>query len=100
MTLRQIYNSLHAAGLVGSQRQFSREWLQRQPSYMSCCESRSTEPSLEVLLVLYNRLLRLVAASTGKSEAACQHREQLGQLATEIRTTIGRRLQSVGSDGC
>ena len=35
MSLHQIYNSLHAAGLVTSQRQFSREWLQRQPSYYS-----------------------------------------------------------------
>ena len=100
MTLRQIYNSLHAVGLVGSQRQFSREWLQRQPSYMSCCESRSREPSLEVLLILYNRIWRLASAPTGKSEAACQHREQLGQLAAEIRSTIGRRLQSVGSGDC
>jgi hypothetical protein len=100
MTLRQIYNSLHAAGLVTSQRQFSREWLQRQPSYFSSSEARSREPSLEVLLVLYNKLWRLASASTGKSGTACQHREQLGQLAAEIRTTIGRRLQSVGSGDC
>jgi hypothetical protein len=100
MTLRQIYNSLHAAGLVGSQRQFSREWLQKQPSYFSSSESRSREPSLEVLLVLYNRLRRLASVSTDKSGTACQHREQLGQLAAEIRNTIGRRLQSVESGGC
>ena len=100
MSLRQIYNSLHATGLVASQRQFSQGWLKKQPSYMSCCESRSREPSLEVLLVLYNKLWRLASASTGKSGTACQHREQLGQLAAEIRTTIGRRLQSVESGGC
>jgi hypothetical protein len=59
MSLRQIYNSLHAVGLVASQRQFSQEWLQKQPSYMSCCESRFKKPSLEVLLILYNRIWRL-----------------------------------------
>ena len=100
MSLRQIYNSLHAVGLVGSQRQFSREWLQRQPSYFSSSEARSREPSLEVLLILYNRIWRLASAPTGKSEAACQHREQLVQLATEIRIMIGRRLQSAGSGAC
>jgi hypothetical protein len=100
MSLRQIYNSLNDIGLVGSQRQFSRDWLQRQPSYFSSSEARSREPSLEVLLVLYNKLWRRASASTGKPGTACQHREQLGQLAAEIRTTIGRRLQSVGSGDC
>jgi hypothetical protein len=100
MTLRLIYNSLHAAGLVGSQRQFSREWLHRQPSYMSCCEARSREPSLEVLLLLHNRIRRLVPASPGNPDAASQYREQLAELVGEIRYAIGRRLQSVRSDGC
>jgi hypothetical protein len=99
MSLRQIYNSLHAAGLVGSQRQFSLEWLQRQPSYFSSSEARSREPSLEVLFVLYNRLWRLASATTGKFESAPQQRERLGELASEVRRTIGRRLQSVGSVG-
>jgi hypothetical protein len=100
MSLRRVYNSLHAAGLVTSQRQFSREWLHKQPSYMSCCESRSKEPSLEVLLVLHNRIRRLISASPDKAEAAGQYREQLAQLITEIRIIIGRRLQSAGSGGC
>ena len=100
MTLRLIYNFLHAAGLVSSQRQFSREWLHKQPSYMSCCESRSREPSLEVLLILHNRIRRLVPASPNKPDAAGQYREQLGELVAEIRYAIGRRLQSVRSDGC
>ena len=100
MTLRLIYDFLHAAGLVGSQRQFSREWLHRQPSYMSCCESRSREPSLEVLLILHNRIRRLVPASPGNPDAAGQYRAQLGELVAEIRYAIGRRLQSVRSDSC
>ena len=100
MTLRLIYNFLHAAGLVGSQRQFSREWLHRQPSYMSCCESRSREPSLEVLLILHNRIRRLVPASPNKPDAAGQYKEQLAEMVAEIRYAIGRRLQSVRSDGC
>ena len=100
MTLRVIYDLLSAAGLVGSQRQFSREWLHRQPSYMSCCESRSREPSLEVLLILHNRIRRLVPASPGKPDAAGQYREQLEELVAEIRNTIGRRVQFVRSDGC
>jgi hypothetical protein len=100
MILRLIYDFLHAAGLVSSQRQFSREWLHRQPSYMSCCEARSREPSLEVLLILHNRIRRLVLASLVTPDAGGQNREQLGQLAAEIRYAIGRRLQSVRSDGC
>jgi hypothetical protein len=96
MTLRLIYDFLYTAGLVGSQRQFSREWLHRQPSYMSCCESRSKEPSLEVLLILYNRIRRLVSASPDKAEAGSQYREQLADLVAEIRIIIGRRLQSGG----
>jgi hypothetical protein len=100
MTLRQIYNSLHALGLVHSQRHFSREWLQKQPSYMSCCESRSKEPSLEVLLTLYNRIRRLLSASPDKAEAGSPYREQLADLAAEIRIIIGRRLQSRGFGGC
>jgi hypothetical protein len=100
MTLRLIYDFLHAAGLVSSQRQFSREWLHKQPSYFSSSQARSREPSLEVLLVLYNRIWRLASASTGKSEADPQQRERLGELATEVRSTIGRRLQSVGSGDC
>ena len=100
MSLRQIYNSLNDIGLVGSQRQFSRDWLQRQPSYFSSSEARSREPSLEVLLILYNRIWRLASAPAGKSEADPQHREQLARLAAEIRSTIGRRLQSVGPGDC
>jgi hypothetical protein len=100
MSLRQIYSSLHAIGLVGSQRQFSREWLRRQPSYFSSSEAKSREPSLEVLLILYNRIWRLASAPTGKSEADPQQRERLGELATEVRNTIGRRLQSVEAAGC
>jgi hypothetical protein len=100
MTLHQIYNSLHAAGLVTSQRQFSREWLQKQPSYMSCCESRYREPSFEVLLVLHNRIRRLIALSAAGPEEVCQQRERLEQLSAGIRNTIGRRLQSGGSAGC
>jgi hypothetical protein len=92
MTLRLIYDFLHAAGLVSSQRQFSREWLHKQPSYMSCCEARSREPSLEVLLILYNRIWRLASVSTGKFEANPQQRERLRELATDVRSTIGRRL--------
>jgi hypothetical protein len=100
MTLRLIYDFLHAAGLVGSQRQFSREWLHRQPSYMSCCESRSREPSLEVLLILHNSIRRLLPASPGKPDAAGRYREQLEELVAEIRNAIGRRVQSVRSNGC
>jgi hypothetical protein len=100
MSLRQIYNSLHAIGLVGSQRQFSREWLQRQPSYMSCCESRSREASLAVLFIVYDRIRRLALLSADGPEAACQHREQLARLAADIRSTIGRRLSSAGSSDC
>jgi hypothetical protein len=100
MSLRQIYTSLHAAGLVESQRQFSQEWLHKQPSYMSCRESRSKEPSLEVLLVLHNRIWKLASASPGEAEDAGQYREPLARLATEIRIIIGRRLQSAGSGGC
>ena len=83
MTLRQIYNSLHAAGLVTSQRQFSREWLQKQSSYYSSSVSRSREPSLEVLLVLHNRIRRLVSVSPDKAEAAGQYRERLEQLVQD-----------------
>lgn len=100
MILRLIYNFLHAAGLVSSQRQFSREWLHRQPSYMSCCEARSREPSLEVLLILHNRIRRLIPASPNKPDAVGQYKEQLAEMVAEIRYAIGRRLQSVRSDGC
>ena len=100
MTLRQVYNSLHAAGLVTSQRQFSREWLQKQPSYYSSSVSRSREPSLQVLFIIYDRIRRLALLSVDGSGGACQHREQLTRLAGEIRNIIGRRLQSMGSAGC
>src|ERR671910_402763 len=60
---------------------------------MSCCESRSREPSLEVLLALYNKIWKLVSSYAGRAETVCQHREHLRQLAAEIRNTIGRRLQ-------
>jgi hypothetical protein len=100
MTLRQIYNSLHAIGLVGSQRQFSRDWLQRQPSYYSSSVSRSREPSLQVLFIIYDRIRRLALLSVNETEGSCQHREQLKRLAAEIRNTIGQRLSSAGSGGC
>src|SRR3954469_21949336 len=44
-----------------------------EPSYMSCCESRSKEPSLEVLLVLHNRIWKLASASPGEAEDAGQY---------------------------
>jgi hypothetical protein len=100
MTLHQIYNSLHAAGLVTSQRQFSREWLQRQPSYYSSSVSRSREPSLEVLFIVYDRIRRLTLLTADGSAAACQHREQLARLGADIRSTIGRRLSPAGSSDC
>ena len=98
MSLRAIYQSLHRAGLVRSQRQFSREWLRRQPSYVSCCQSRSREPSLEVLLTLYTKVRRLSASPADVAEAASQ--KDLGHLALEIRSMIERRLQSVEPGGC
>jgi hypothetical protein len=99
MTLRQIYSSLHAAGLVTSQRQFSREWLQKQPSYYSSSVSRSREPSLQVLFIIYDRIRRLALLSVDQADGSLHDREQLKRLATEIRSTIGRRL-SVGSSDC
>jgi len=98
MSLRAIYQSLHRAGLVRSQRQFSREWLRRQPSYVSCCQSRSREPSLEVLLTLYDRVRRLSASPADAPEADSQ--KDLGHLASEFRCMIGRRLRSAESGGC
>jgi hypothetical protein len=98
MSLREVYQSLRDAGLVRSQRQFSREWLRRQPSYVSCCQSRSREPSLEVLLTLYNKVRRLSASPADATEAASQ--KDLGHLASQIRGMIGRRLQSMEPGGC
>ncbi|WP_407697359.1 DUF6626 family protein [Skermanella rosea] len=100
MTLRLIYNSLHAAGLVTSQRQFSREWLQKQPSYYSSSVSRSREPSLQVLFIIYDRIRRMALSSADDIEIPCQHRKQLRRLAVEIRNLIGQRLSPPGSSGC
>ena len=99
MTLRQIYNSLHAAGLVTSQRQFSREWLQKQPSYiLPPCRDPENQ-ACKFCFIIYDRIRRLALLSADGVETSCQHREQLRRLATEIRSTIGRRL-SVGSSDC
>jgi hypothetical protein len=100
MTLRQVYNSLHAAGLVTSQRQFSREWLQKQPSYYSSSVSRSREPNLQVLFIIYDRIRRLALLSVDEAKSSCHDREQLKRLAAEIRNSIGRRLSSAGSSDC
>lgn len=59
MNVSEIYDSMRAMGLAGSQVQFSTVWLGRSARYYSQLIASGREPSVGALLGLANRLGRM-----------------------------------------
>jgi len=69
MGISEIYDRMRALGLVSSQVEFSRIWLDRSDRYYSHLVAKQREPSLGTLPAFVYRLERFIAMCSSTSRA-------------------------------
>ncbi|MFP5515037.1 MAG: DUF6626 family protein [Alphaproteobacteria bacterium] len=87
----EAFDSLKLVGCVSSQREFSTEWLGKQPSYFSSMVARraTRRPSTEVFLTFYSRVRNYIEDADGMGLA---QRQMLERLADRIWTAVMDRV--------
>lgn len=88
MGITEIYDRIRALGLVSSQIEFSRIWLNRSDRYYSNLIATRREPSVGTLSALAFRLERFIPISISTSASRATH---LLELSQNIRHHINWR---------
>lgn len=91
MTIKEIYETMHRAGLTSSQMDFSRIWLGRSPRYYSHLIATQREPGLATLCGITWRLGRLIEKSKRQPNSSLLNLKQGLSDHIERRAITGIR---------
>ncbi len=95
MLLEVIYGELRDMWMVESQYEFSRFWLGKSRSYMSCAKARQRPPSLLVLMRLSQRLTSITAKYAAVATTEME-RDNCTRLVA-LRGRVGNEIERLSA---
>jgi hypothetical protein len=100
--LEQVYDTLKAANLTNSEREFCEQWLAKSECYMRTLRFKNLEPSAEALATLSSKLGYYVNELARRNDETSAHwfevlKQARKQTQTVLEVRVRQRWQSVCS---